>query len=101
MAVIASYYFDVFPLLNDIIGDISNACFSPAKIMGDFQVQRTLFSSFVHGDEIHLGYNMSSLLTKGIVLENRFGGKAENFVLFDAWICSNNSERVVPQRTLR
>ena len=81
MAVMASYYLDVFPLLNDIIGDISNACFSPAKIMGDFQVQRTLFSSFVHGDEIHLGYNMSSLLTKGIVLENRFGGKAEKFVL--------------------
>ena len=81
MAVMASYYFDVFPLLNDIIGEISNACFSPAKIMGDFQVQRTLFSSFVHGDEIHLGYNMSSLLTKGIVLENRFGGKAEKFVL--------------------
>ena len=81
MAVMASYYFEVFPLLNDIIGDISSACFSPAKVLRDFELQRTLFSSFVHGDELHLAYNLSSLLTKGIKLEERYGGKAEKFVL--------------------
>ena len=81
MAVMASYYFEVFPLLNDIIGDISSACFSPAKVLRDFELQRTLFSSFVHGDELHLAYNLSSLLTKGIKLEERYGGTAEKFVL--------------------
>ena len=82
MAVMAAYYFDAFPLLNDIIGDISSACFSPAKILRDFEFQRLLFSGFIHGDELHLAYNLSSLLTKGIKLEERYeGGRAEKFVL--------------------
>jgi membrane associated rhomboid family serine protease len=82
IAIMFVYYFELVPLLNDfVIGKVSEACFSPIKIVRDFELKRLLFSAFIHADDMHLAYNVSSLLSKGIVLERRREYENEKFVI--------------------
>ena len=108
MAVMASYYFDVFPLLNDIIGEISNACFSPAKIMGDFSSAKNVVFLLRarRRDTLRLQYEFVTYerdcSRKQVWRE---GGKICSFVLrfvhFDDGFAAIIASVVVPQRTLR
>ena len=51
-------------------------CLSPAMIVrGHRPLTRLLFSGLLHGDDMHLYYNMVSLLWKGAQLERSMGTK--------------------------
>ena len=49
------------------------SCLNPAAILRKGQYRRLLESSFLHGDDYHLYYNMASLLWKGASIEPIIG----------------------------
>ena len=53
--------------------DVRGACIMPSVMVGDPGefVWRTCAAAFTHADEVHLYYNMSSLIFKGYHLERR------------------------------
>ncbi|CAL8464708.1 g4243 [Coccomyxa elongata] len=55
------------------VPSVSNACLQPFQILEGWQWTRLLWSAFLHADDIHLFYNMSSLLWKGAQLEPDLG----------------------------
>ncbi|CAM9282021.1 unnamed protein product [Scytosiphon promiscuus] len=63
-------------------GHVRSVCFLPASIFDTFQrtggleLRRLLLSPFVHGDDMHLYYNMASFLLKGVSLELTMGTQA-------------------------
>ncbi|CAN0103576.1 unnamed protein product, partial [Discosporangium mesarthrocarpum] len=57
---------------------ISRVCLKPDVIVDSFlsgtiDLKRIIFSAFVHGSDMHLYYNMASLLLKGVSLELSVG----------------------------
>ncbi|GAB5372658.1 hypothetical protein AAMO2058_001683600 [Amorphochlora amoebiformis] len=54
---------------------IPQVCLHPAKILSG-ELKRLVFSAFYHGDDMHVYYNMSSLLWKGAQLEQAMGSEA-------------------------
>jgi rhomboid domain-containing protein 1 len=61
---------------------VRSICLNPRVIISSFmsfgrlEVARLLLSGFVHGDDMHLYYNMVSLLWKGVHLEGAIGSAA-------------------------
>jgi len=53
----------------------TNACIGSRAIWERMQWQRLVVAPLVHADEMHLVYNMGSLLWKGMQLEQRMGTK--------------------------
>lgn len=53
--------------------DIHKACLIPALIVFHGDVYRIFLSTLVHGGSLHLVYNLSSFLYKGVVLETELG----------------------------
>lgn len=68
-------------------GDV---CISAYKVLNARDYKSFIFSTFEHGDDMHLYYNMASFIIKGRTLENRYG--SSNFVLLLAFlICMTNA----------
>ncbi|CAL5224585.1 g7292 [Coccomyxa viridis] len=59
--------------LGGVVPPIRDACLQPYQIVQGLQFSRLLWSAFLHADEMHLFYNMSSLLWKGCQLEPDLG----------------------------
>ncbi|KAJ9513011.1 hypothetical protein QJQ45_029214 [Haematococcus lacustris] len=59
--------------LQHLVPDISDGCIMPARIVFRGEWSRLLWSAFLHLDDMHLYYNMASLLVKGVQLEQRLG----------------------------
>ncbi|GAB4816364.1 hypothetical protein N2152v2_003410 [Parachlorella kessleri] len=57
----------------DFIPSIRQGCLNPSLVLKSWQWWRLLWSPVLHADELHLFYNMSSLLWKGGQLEPRLG----------------------------
>eukprot|EP00123_Amoebidium_parasiticum_P020343 comp4797_c0_seq1/m.933 comp4797_c0_seq1/g.933 ORF comp4797_c0_seq1/g.933 comp4797_c0_seq1/m.933 type:complete len:374 (-) comp4797_c0_seq1:271-1392(-) len=55
------------------IPSLQEACISANMILRRGQWYRLFLSAFLHGDDYHLYYNMSSLAWKGLILEPRYG----------------------------
>ena len=51
----------------------ADVCLSAQAVLRWREHKRLLLSCFEHGDDIHLYYNMLSLLAKGRQLERHFG----------------------------
>uniref|UniRef100_A0A7S2TY11 Peptidase S54 rhomboid domain-containing protein n=1 Tax=Lotharella oceanica TaxID=641309 RepID=A0A7S2TY11_9EUKA len=77
---------------------VPDVCMHPAKILFGGDWKRLVLSAFYHADDYHLYYNMSSLLWKGVQLEQQFGteefigmtlvllGLSHSFYVAAAWI---------------
>ncbi|KAG7668501.1 hypothetical protein Ndes2437B_g06912 [Nannochloris sp. 'desiccata'] len=62
--------------LSDVLPRIPSTrsgCLQPAKILFGGQWSRLLWSPFLHQDDLHLYYNMASLLWKGSIIEPFMG----------------------------
>mmetsp|Transcript_9287 Transcript_9287/g.15075 ORF Transcript_9287/g.15075 Transcript_9287/m.15075 type:complete len:256 (+) Transcript_9287:3-770(+) len=72
--------------LNDTLipFSISSVCLHPAQILFGWDLKRLVLSAFVHADDYHLYYNMSSLLWKGAQLEQTNG--TEEFLKMSAFL---------------
>ncbi|CAM9662543.1 unnamed protein product [Choristocarpus tenellus] len=63
-------------------GIVQSICLKPNVIVDTFfrqgrvDLRRLLLSAFLHGDDLHLYYNMASLLLKGVTLELSLGSMA-------------------------
>lgn len=55
------------------LGRTSDACLLPALVVDNFELKRLILSAFHHLSDMHLYYNMSSLLYKGRTLELSLG----------------------------
>ena len=55
---------------------IQEVCLSPALVLRDTDIFRLIGSAFVHAGDMHLYYNMSSLLWKGVQIELAAGSAA-------------------------
>ncbi|KAI8465161.1 MAG: hypothetical protein J3K34DRAFT_461543 [Monoraphidium minutum] len=75
MAANAAVFFrDLMPPpLRDLIPPLSRACLQPRAVLQGGQWSRLFWSAWMHADEYHLYYNLSSLLWKGARLEARLG----------------------------
>ncbi|GBF96816.1 hypothetical protein Rsub_09672 [Raphidocelis subcapitata] len=71
MAANALVFFGVEPF--DVAPPLERACLQPRMVLKYGQLSRLCWSPFVHADEFHLLYNLSSLLWKGARLEARLG----------------------------
>jgi rhomboid domain-containing protein 1 len=77
--------------------DLSNIganCIYPTKIVdsishGQLLANRVILSGFIHADDIHLYYNMISLLWKGIHLENRMTSSSYLKLVVYSLLCSH------------
>lgn len=58
------------------LGRLDDVCLKPNTL----SVKRAIFSSLTHADDYHLYYNVGSLLTKGVLMEQKFG--SEKFFIF-------------------
>ena len=65
-----------FLALSLLIPSTRAGCLQPAKILFNGQWHRLFWSPFLHQDELHLYYNMASLLWKGSLLEPYMGSLA-------------------------
>jgi rhomboid domain-containing protein 1 len=54
---------------------LSSACLNASWIIQRKQWHRLILSAFTHADDIHLYYNMLSLLVKGYTIETQLGSK--------------------------
>ena len=75
---------NIFAYFTDYF-NISENCLLPATIVSNFQdgnlsLNRLVFATLIHGDDIHLYYNMISLGWKGVELEMSMG--SEKFIAF-------------------
>ena len=52
---------------------IHEICLLPAAIIYGKEFQRLILSAFWHADDMHLYFNMTSFIYKGILLEKRYG----------------------------
>lgn len=59
----------------------SEICISAESILKRRDYRRLFFSTFEHGDDMHLYYNMISFLVKGRSLERRYGSTNFAFLL--------------------
>ncbi|KAK9819551.1 hypothetical protein WJX74_010895 [Apatococcus lobatus] len=57
----------------DFIPSIQDACLQPYLVFKQLDISRLLWSAFLHADELHIFYNMSSFLWKGAQLEPAMG----------------------------
>ncbi|KAK9804862.1 hypothetical protein WJX72_008960 [[Myrmecia] bisecta] len=71
--VAANVLFFLRPHGFEFVPGIQQACLHPYKVLEGLQVSRLFWSVFLHADETHLFYNMSSLLWKGAQLETAMG----------------------------
>ena len=55
---------------------LGEVCLSPALVLRDLDLFRLVGSAFVHAGDMHLYYNMSSLLWKGVQIELAAGSAA-------------------------
>ncbi len=55
---------------------LDEVCISPALVLRDTDLFRLIGSAFVHAGDMHLYYNMSSLLWKGVQIELASGSAA-------------------------
>uniref|UniRef100_A0A8D8TFN2 Rhomboid-related protein 4 n=1 Tax=Cacopsylla melanoneura TaxID=428564 RepID=A0A8D8TFN2_9HEMI len=62
-------YLNIFPKPWDTLG----VCISAHTILYDREYRRLVLSALEHGDDMHLYYNMVSLIVKGKQLERMFG----------------------------
>lgn len=60
----------------DLAPPITEVCISPALVLRDTDIFRLIGSAFIHASDMHLYYNMSSLLWKGVQIELASGTKA-------------------------
>ena len=58
---------------SSLVGEV---CLSPALVLRDLDLFRLVGSAFVHAGDMHLYYNMSSLLWKGVQIELAAGSAA-------------------------
>ncbi|WIA19520.1 hypothetical protein OEZ85_004129 [Tetradesmus obliquus] len=73
-ACFLAFYEEVLPpQLRALIPSVSSGCLQPYMIFQNRQWSRVLWAALLHADEMHLYYNMSSLVYKGVLLERRFG----------------------------
>ncbi|KAL3146812.1 hypothetical protein ABBQ38_014789 [Trebouxia sp. C0009 RCD-2024] len=75
--------------LANLIPPISNACLHPYKVFEHLELSRILWSAFLHADESHIFYNMSSLLWKGAQLEPLLGSTKFALVLLELLVSSH------------
>lgn len=75
IAVNALIHFDDFLPYEVVrwIPKIRDGCLQPYYILAWQQWPRLFWSAFLHADDVHLLYNMSSLLWKGVLLERQYG----------------------------
>ncbi|DBA73261.1 hypothetical protein WJX77_008868 [Trebouxia sp. C0004] len=73
----------------NLIPPISKACLHPYKVLEQLEVSRILWSAFLHADETHIFYNMSSLLWKGSQLEPQLGSSKFLLVVFELLVSSH------------
>lgn len=77
------------------MSNIGENCIQPNKIVlslanrGELLVNRIILSSLIHVDDIHLYYNMISLVWKGIHLEKRIGSAAYLKLVVYSLLCSH------------
>lgn len=62
--------------LDMILPDLHEVCLQPSVIVKAWAWKKLILSAFYHVDDMHLIYNMISLLWKGVKLEGRLGSKA-------------------------
>jgi len=62
-----------YNFLNWNLPTIDYACLIPAAVLYAKEYHRLITSAFYHGSDMHLYYNMSSLIIKGRHLERRIG----------------------------
>ncbi len=77
--------------LSDIlprIPSIRAGCLQPAKILFGGEWSRLLSSPFLHQDDLHLYYNMASLLWKGSILEPFMGSVAFTALILELLVFS-------------
>lgn len=72
-----------------LIPPISKACLHPHKVLEQLELSRILWSAFLHADETHIFYNMSSLLWKGAQLEPQLGSGKFLLVVFELLVSSH------------
>lgn len=72
---------------------VAGNCIQPSAVVGSalrgMQPHRLITSAFVHSSDIHLYYNMASLLWKGLHLERRMGSRSFLKLVIFAIVCSN------------
>jgi rhomboid domain-containing protein 1 len=59
--------------LDAFLPTVRNGCLHPSKMLFRGQWARLLWAPFLHADEMHVYYNMASLLWKGAQLEPAYG----------------------------
>jgi len=64
---------DIVPGLD--FGYVEDACIQGAAVVFGFQIHRLWLSAFYHLSDMHLYYNMTSLMWKGRVLERSMGSE--------------------------
>ncbi|XP_069689542.1 rhomboid-related protein 4-like isoform X2 [Periplaneta americana] len=64
-------------------------CISAESVLKGHDYKRLFFSTFEHGDDMHLYYNMVSFLVKGRSLERRYGSTNFAFLLIMITVMTN------------
>jgi len=78
------------------VGNIRKVCLKPSEIVVAFNrhnridFTRIFGSALVHADDIHLMYNMGSLLSKGLSLENHLGSLRFLYAVLCLWGMSHS-----------
>lgn len=67
-----------------------DVCISAEKVLKTKDYRRFILSTFEHGDDMHLYYNMISFIIKGRTLERRYGS-SNFFVLLVFLVLTTNS----------
>ncbi|KAG5186730.1 hypothetical protein JKP88DRAFT_309038 [Tribonema minus] len=83
-----------------LFGDYTKVCLKPAKVVkellnGEVDAVRLFGSALIHGDDLHLWYNMGSLLMKGVSLETTMGTPAFALLVVFLWALSHTLVVVV------
>jgi rhomboid domain-containing protein 1 len=87
---VALHYLDT----SHLFSSLREVCLNPVAIIrGNRTLTRLLLSGFLHGDDMHLYYNMASLLWKGANLEQRMG--TQRFVVMVAFLLVSSHILVV------
>lgn len=60
---------------DEILPTLSEVCLNPHFVIKDRDLKRLMLSAFYHVDEMHLMYNMTSLMWKGVQLEDTMGSQ--------------------------
>lgn len=89
LVVVQVLLFAAPPDIANLIPPISKACLHPYQIFEHLELSRILWSAFLHADETHIFYNMSSLLWKGAQLEPQLGSFRFLLVIFELLVSSH------------